>query len=109
MCSRPYEGIVRIASRPWATHADRETHDPCRVNALALAANEIFAAGEPAEAEPLHEALWRCRQFSTVPRFDISDGDGRSGRVPRRDRSFRGGAVAVGSPRCEAGGGDGVA
>ena len=59
MCSKPYEGIVRIALARacWATYADRETHDPCRVNALALAANEIFAAGEPAEAEPLHEAL----------------------------------------------------
>ena len=47
MCSRPYEGIVRIALARacWATYADRETHDPCSVNALALAANDICARG----------------------------------------------------------------
>jgi len=58
-CSKPYEGIVRIALARacWAAYCHREIHDPCRVNALALAANEIFAAGEAAEAEPLHEAL----------------------------------------------------
>ena len=47
MCFRIGEGIVRIALARacWATYADRETHDPCRVNALALAAMRFCRGG----------------------------------------------------------------
>ena len=63
------EGIVRIALARacWATYADRETHDPCKVNALALAASQIFAAGNRLRPKVVLHSVGGL--VGAVPRF----------------------------------------